>query len=187
VAQKNTAGRPRKAAPAPAGRAKKAAPAPPPPAPGPDLAKLLPYVGLAVAFWATLPQWSGPKLSVSNSKEVADHVIPGIAVLLASLVGIYASRRPQGPGALRFMGGLAVLLAGLWMMATHIPLVAQTARGGDDAGTWAATIYHFSSALAVFGLGLLWATVTWSEAGDEAQPAPARAGGAKANNAKAKK
>jgi hypothetical protein len=112
---------------------------------------VLPYVGLAVAFWATLPQWSGPKLSVSNSK--------------------------------------AVLLAGLWMMATHIPLVAQTARGGDDAGTWAATIYHFSSALAVFGLGLLWATATWSEAGDEPQraPAAARAGGAKANNAKAKK
>jgi hypothetical protein len=130
---------------------------------------------------------------VSNSKEVADHVIPGIAVLLASLVGIYATRRPQGPGGLRFMGGLAVLLAGLWMMATHIPLVIQTAQGGDDAGTWAATIYHFSSALAVFGLGLLWATVTWSEAGDEAQPATAGAGGgakpnnAKTNNAKAKK
>ena len=64
---------------------------------------------------------------------------------------------------------MAVLLAGLWMMATHLPLVAEATRG--DA-PWPATIYHTSAALAVFGLGLLWATVTWSEAGDDAKPAP---------------
>ncbi len=144
--------------------------APPPPA-GPDLARLLPLVGLGVALWASLPQYSGPKLSVDASKEVADHIIPAILVLLASVVGILAGRRPQGPGALRLIAGMAVLLAGLWMMATHIPLVAQTLRGGPDAASWAATIYHFSSALAVFGLGLLWSTVTWSEAEDSSQPA----------------
>ena len=102
---------------------------------------------------------------------MADHVIPGIAVLLACLAGIWASRRPQGPGAIRFMAGLGVLLAGLWMMATHIPLLMQNLRGDADAASWPATIYHMSSALAVFGLGLLWATVTWSEAGDESEPA----------------
>ena len=90
-------------------------------------------------------------------------------VVLASLAGIWASRRPQGPGAIRFMAGLAVLLAGLWMMATHLPLVFEAMR---DEAPWPATIYHTSSALAVFGLGLLWATVTWSEAGDEVEPAP---------------
>lgn len=141
------------------------------PAPGPDLAKLMPLVGLGVAVWASLPQYSGPKLNVSSSKEVADHIIPAVLVLLASIVGILAGRRPQGPGALRLIAGMAVLLAGLWMMATHIPLVAQTMRGGDDAASWAATIYHFSSALAVFGLGLLWSTVTWAEADDSSQPA----------------
>lgn len=141
-------------------------------APGPDLARILPLVGLAIAFWATLPQWSGPELSVDASKEVADHIVPGVAVLLASLVAIYAGRRPQGPGAIRFMAGLAVLLAGLWMMATHLPLLFQTIDGGPDAASWAATIYHNASAFAVFGLGLLWATVTWSEAGDEGEPAP---------------
>lgn len=152
----------------------KKAPAPkkqPAPAPGPDLAKLMPLVGLGVAVWASLPQYSGPKLNVSSSKEVADHIIPAVLVLLASIVGILAGRRPQGPGALRLIAGMAVLLAGLWMMATHIPLVAQTMRGGDDAASWAATIYHFSSALAVFGLGLLWSTVTWAEADDSSQPA----------------
>lgn len=131
----------------------------------------MPLIGLGVALWASLPKYSGPKLSVSSSKELADHIIPAVVVLLASIVGILAGRRAQGPGALRLIAGMAVLLAGLWMMATHIPLVAQTMRGGDDAASWAATIYHFSSALATFGLGLLWSTVTWAEADDSNQPA----------------
>lgn len=139
------------------------------PAPGPDLARLMPLVGLGVAVWASLPQYSGPKLYVEASKEVADHIIPAILVFLACIVGILAGRRPQGPGALRLIAGMAVLLAGLWMMATHVPLLLQTIRGGPDAASWPATIYHFASALAVFGLGLLWSTVTWAEADDSDQ------------------
>ncbi|HVL07249.1 MAG TPA: hypothetical protein VM388_14765 [Acidimicrobiales bacterium] len=141
------------------------------PAPGPDLARLMPLIGLGVAVWASLPQYSGPKLYVEASKEVADHIIPAILVLMASIVGIMAGRRPQGPGALRLIAGMVVLLAGLWMMATHIPLLLQTMRGGPDAASWAATIYHLASAMAVFGLGLLWSTVTWAEADDSDQPA----------------
>lgn len=143
--------------------------APPVAAAGPDLARILPIVGLGIAFWASLPQWSGPKLNVEPAKEVADHIIPAIVVVVASVVAILASRRAKGPGALRFMAGMVVLLAGLWMLATHLPLVAEAMR---DQAPWPATIYHTSSALAVFGLGLLWSTVTWSEAGDESQPAP---------------
>lgn len=137
-----------------------------PPA-GPDLPALVPIAGLFVAVWASLPKWSGPKLNVASSTEVADHVIPAIVILLASLVAIAAGRRAKGPGGTRFLAGMLVLLAGLWMMATHFPLLAEARRG--DA-PWPATIYHTSAALAVFGLGLLWATVTWSEAGD-AKPA----------------
>lgn len=145
-------------------------PAPRAPAakPAPDLAALMPLVGLAVAVWASLPKYSGPKLNVQASKEVVDHVFPAIVVLLASIAGIVAGRRTRGPGSMRFLGGLAVLLAGLWMMATHLPLVAQASRG--DA-PWPATIYHTSSALAVFGLGLLWATVTWPEAAEQPKAA----------------
>lgn len=139
------------------------------PAPGPDLPRLLPLVGLPVALWASLPQYSGPAINTSATTEVVDHIVPAIVVVLCSLVGIAASRRPQGPGALRFIAGLGVLLAGLWMLATHFPLLTQTMRGGPEAASWAATIYHTSSALAVFGLGLLWATVTWAEADDSDQ------------------
>jgi hypothetical protein len=131
--------------------------------PGPDLPALVALAGLFVAVWASLPRWSGPKLNVASSTEVVDHVIPAILVLLCSLLAINAGRRAKGPGGTRFLAGMGVLLAGLWMMATHLPLVAEARRG--DA-PWVATIYHTSAALAVFGLGLLWATVTWSEAGD---------------------
>jgi hypothetical protein len=133
-----------------------------------DAARILPLVGLPVAFWATLPQWSGPKLNVAASAEVVDHIIPAVFVVLASVVAILAGRRPQGPGALRLMAGMVVVLAGLWMLATHLPLVAQATR---DEAPWPATIYHTSSALAVFGLGLLWSAATWSEAGDDAERA----------------
>jgi len=135
---------------------------------GPDLARILPLAGLLVAFWASLPQWSGPKLNVAASAEVVDHIIPAVFVVLASVVAIQAGRRTQGPGALRLMAGMVVVLAGLWMVATHLPLVAQATR---DEAPWPATIYHTSSALAVFGLGLLWSAVTWAEAGDDSEPA----------------
>lgn len=134
--------------------------------PGPDLPALVAFAGLFVGVWASLPKYSGPKLNVAGSTEVVDHVIPAILVLLCSVVAIFAGRRAGGPGATRFLAGMGVLLAGLWMMATHLPLVAEARRG--DA-PWVATIYHTSAALAVFGLGLLWATVTWSEAGDSSQ------------------
>jgi hypothetical protein len=143
------------------------------PAPGPDLPRLMPLVGLGVAVWASLPQYSGPAINTSATTEIVDHIVPAVLILLASIVGILAGRRPQGPGALRLIAGMAVMLAGLWMLATHFPLVAQTMRGGPDAATWAATIYHTAPALAVFGLGLLWSTVTWAEADDSDQTAKA--------------
>ena len=151
----------------PSKKATAQAAAAPGPGPGPDLARIVPMFGFFVAIWASLPRYSGPKLNVAQSTEVVDHVIPAIVVLVASIAGIIASRRAQGPGAIRFLGGMAVLLAGLWMMATHLPLVAEATRG--DA-PWPATIYHTSAALAVFGLGLLWATVTWAEAGEASKP-----------------
>ncbi len=140
---------------------------------GPDLPRILAVAGLPVALWATLPQWSGPKLNVPASTEVVDHIIPAVFVVLASVVAIMAGRRPRGPGAMRLMAGMVVLLAGLWMVSTHLPLLAQATR---DEAPWSGTIYHTAAALAVFGLGLLWLAATWSEADDDAPPAATKPG-----------
>lgn len=129
-------------------------------APPPDVRRWLPVVGLFVAFWATLPQYSGPALNTEASKEVADHIIPAVLVAAACLAALALKHRGEGPGLTRFFAGMVVLLAGFWMLATHLPLVVQAF--GDDA-PWPGTIYHASSALAVFGLGLLWTVFHWSD------------------------
>ena len=150
----------------------------PPPAaarPEPDLRKWLPWAGIAVALWATLPKYSGPTLVTGPSKEVVDHIIPGIVVFVASVAALGASRRPvrpdAGPGITAFVAGLVILLAGFWMVATHVPLLFQAARG--DA-PWDATIYHSSAAFAVFGFGLIWTMAHWGDlAAAEAASRPA--------------
>jgi len=64
-------------------------------------------------------------------------------------------------GTVWLSAGLAILLGGLWMTATHLPLVAQAAR---QEAPWGATIYHSSSALAVLILGLVWTGSSWAGA-----------------------
>ncbi len=134
-------------------------PASDPPAPS-DVRRWLPLIGLAVAVWASLPQYSGPHLNTEPAKEVADHIFPAILVAAASLAALVVPRRGEGPGLTRFVAGAAVLLAGFWMVATHAPLLAQAFAG--DA-PWPGTIYHSSAALAVFGLGLMWTVSHWGD------------------------
>jgi hypothetical protein len=135
----------------------------------------LPWAGLVVGVWATLPKYSGPHLETKAANEVADHIIPGILVLVVSVycLATAGARSRRGPTLVPFVCGTLVLLAGFWMMATHIPLIAQALR--DEVG-WAPTIYHSSAALATFGLGLLWTAFHWRDlAAVEAAQAPAQA------------
>jgi hypothetical protein len=132
-----------------------------------DIRRYLPWAGIVVAVWATLPKYSGPTLVTKSSTEVVDHIIPGILVFIASVAALLAMRgREQaeaagkGPGLAAFVAGLVILLAGFWMVATHVPLVAQAIRG--DAN-WAPAIYHSSAAFAVFGFGLLWTVSHWPD------------------------
>ncbi len=125
-------------------------------------------IGLAVGVWALLPKYVTPPLNTSDTAEFADHVIPGIVILGASLACL-AFRTRERLSLVPLMAGMAIVLAGFWMVATHIPLMAQAFRG--DA-PWAGSIYHTASALAVFGLGLLWCTTHWPDlAALEAQEA----------------
>ncbi len=117
----------------------------------------LPLAGLAVGGWALLPPYSGPALNTETRVEVIDHVVPGI-VLLAVAVLCLAVRRATLPS------GLIVALCGLWMVATHVPLVRQAA---DGAAPWSAVAYHAAPSVAVLMVGLLWVVQTWSAEANE--------------------
>jgi hypothetical protein len=125
----------------------------------PDLRRWLPLIGLVVGLWAVLPKYVTPPLNTSDRAEFADHVIPGILVLGVSAACLLWANRER-LSLLPLVAGMVVVLAGFWMVATHIPLVVQ-ALGGD--APWAGTIYHTASALGTFGLGLLWCTAHWPD------------------------
>lgn len=128
--------------------------------PAPDIRQWLPVVGIVVAVVGMLPKFWSPPLNTDDTVEIVDHVVPGVIVLLACLATLAARRSPGGGGLIPFFSGMTVLLAGFWMFATHVPLVAEALT---DKAPWTATIYHSSTALAVFGLGLLWCVTHWSD------------------------
>lgn len=116
-----------------------------------------------MSAWAFLPPYSGPKLNTEMRVEVADHVVPSIVLLAVSLAVLALRRRRDAPPALPLVAGFLVTLAGLWMVATHVPLVGQAARG-EVGVSWGGAIYHSAPSLAVLVLGLVWIGAYWSEA-----------------------
>lgn len=112
-----------------------------------------------IGAWAVVPPYLGPKLDVAGRVEVADHVVPGIVVLLATLVTVLGLRRARA-SLVAFVAGLVILLAGMWMVATHLPLVRQAMRHEARVG---AVIFHTVPGLAVVALGLVWSVMAWSD------------------------
>ena len=127
----------------------------------PRLRRALPLLGMVVGLWALLPPYTGPHLNTEMRVEVADHVVPAVVLLLASAVAFLASRRPIGPPSTGLVCGLLVVLSGIWMTTTHVPLVAQASR---DEVTTGAAAYHTAPGLVVLALGLVWVALTWDEA-----------------------
>lgn len=127
-----------------------------------DVRRYLPFIGLLVAVWATLPKYSGPALHVKGgaATEFVDHIVPGIVIAVASLVCIAFWQRAKGPGLVPFSCGALALLCGLWMVATHWQLILQATR---NQAPWAGAIYHTTAAVAVFGFGLLWTMSHWPD------------------------
>ena len=128
---------------------------------------VLPLLGMVVGVWGSLPRFVDSGLLTDDRVEVVDHVVPGVVVIVVSLISVAVARRSSTPGPFLFVAGLVVLLAGLFMVATHVPLVMQATR---DEAPWGGTVFHTSAALAVFGLGLLWATTYWSATAPDAEP-----------------
>ncbi|HWF35831.1 MAG TPA: hypothetical protein VG295_10660, partial [Solirubrobacteraceae bacterium] len=82
--------------------------------------------------------------------EIVDHVVPGLVVI--AMVGVGLSSRLRSVAVMAY-SGLVVLLAGLWMVLTHIGLFRQ-AVGGQVS--WGPAAYHCSTAALVFLVGLTW-------------------------------
>ncbi|MFP5375461.1 MAG: hypothetical protein ACLGIO_01590, partial [Acidimicrobiia bacterium] len=98
----------------------------------------------------------------STRVEVADHVVPTVLMIALSVAALASARRPA-PGLFPLVAGMGVLLAGLWMTATHVPLVAQASRDEVSAG---AAAYHTVPGLAVLALGVVWVAAHWGDASD---------------------
>jgi hypothetical protein len=120
-------------------------------APPPSRPNRLLIAAAVIGVWAVLPPYSGPVLVTETKNEIADHVVP--SVLLLSMVAIALAGGYRSPNAMLGLG-LGIVLAGVWMTSTHVPLVAQALRG--DVG-WAATLWHTIPGLVVLGLGVTWA------------------------------
>ena len=124
-----------------------------------SLRRALPVVGLVTAAVAVLPPYTASDIGTSMRVEVADHVVPAVLIVVLSL-GALARRRRTTAGMFPLVAGFGVLLAGLWMTATHLPLVAQARRDEVDAGIAA---YHTVPGLIVLAFGVVWVAAHWSD------------------------
>ncbi len=127
------------------------------------LRRTLPVAGLIIGAWSVLPAYTGPSLATETRVEVADHVVPGVVLIVLSVTLVALERRRPASPTWRLVAGFAVLLSGIWMTATHVPLVAQAMRGEVSA---AATAYHTVPGLVVLALGLMWVGAHWEETSD---------------------
>ena len=123
---------------------------------------MLAGLGLLVGGWALLPPYSGPALNTADNVEFVDHVAPGVLVIAIALGSLLLARGERA-STLLFPAGLAIVLAGFWMTATHLPLVLQATR---QQAPWGATIYHSLPGLAVLALGVAW-TITYQSPASE--------------------
>ncbi len=119
-----------------------------------------PVAGLIVGVWAALPRWVTPAINTSDRAEFADHVVPSIVLIIVSVVTLVLLQRSPGSSSFMFVAGLVLVLAGLWMFATHVPLIAQALR---NEAPWGATIYHSASAVTVLLFGILWTAAHWND------------------------
>lgn len=122
----------------------------------------LPFAGLAVGLWAAIAPYAvlGPDLNASARNEFADHVVPGALLIVLSAVTLWRTRRGTEGGSFQLLAGFGILLAGLWMTATHVPLVKDARH---DIVPIDVTVWHALPGLVVMILGGLWAATYWSE------------------------
>jgi hypothetical protein len=107
-------------------------------------------VALVIGLYAMAPGFYLAGLHVKPGAEVVDHVVPGLVVIAMVGVAMLWGVRSYTVMA---VSGLIVVLAGFWMVLTHIGLFRQGVNGDVAFG---AAAYHCSTAILVFALGVTW-------------------------------
>lgn len=133
------------------------------------LKQSLPYIGLAVGVWALAAPYVllGPDLNAASKNEFADHVVPGLLMIVLSAVMLGRSRSDKTAGTTYpLIAGFGIVLAGIWMTATHLPLVRDARNDIVDGGVAA---WHTLPGLVVLAVGLVWAATFWSDAAPPAE------------------
>lgn len=107
----------------------------------------------ALAAWAMVVPWLaaavGLELDVATRLEIADHVVPGGIMLAAAAV---LAARSGAPGGVVWIGaGGVAFLTGLWITATHVPLIPQAV---DGLAPWGAALLHLSAGPPILAVGL---------------------------------
>ena len=125
------------------------------------ISKNLLAAGIVAGLLGILPFFVTPELDTARSAEIADHVVPGVLVVAAAGAVFLAHRRGGVTPTSFLVAALAILLAGIWMVSTHVPLLNQARRG--DA-PWGASLYHSAAAVIVLAVGVAWASAAWTQA-----------------------
>jgi predicted membrane channel-forming protein YqfA (hemolysin III family) len=108
----------------------------------------------AIGAWTVVVPFIGNALgldvNVKSIVEVVDHVVPGVIVVAAALyLRTLAGRRPLAGQSPALLAAGVSFLAGFWVFATHVPLVADAAKSRLP---WDAAIWHSIAALPVVAL-----------------------------------
>ena len=110
-----------------------------------------------LGIWSVLPPYVGPllglELNVAADVEVVDHVVPGVLVALcAGLAALLVRRDGSAQAGAPVLALTSVsFLAGLWQVATHVPLVLE---GGGSETPWDAVTLHSSPGPAILAIAL---------------------------------
>lgn len=115
--------------------------------------RLLARLMLVVGLWGTIAPYIGPEVPVKAIVEVVDHVVPGVVVLAVALFSLYRRRLEL------ITCGLSVLAA-LWMFTTHVPLLAQAARGEFP---WGGSLWMFVPSTLILALTVWAAMIAWRD------------------------
>lgn len=105
----------------------------------------------ALAAWTIVVPYLGRLLGlevdVAARVEIVDHVVPGAVATAAALyLNRVARRGPLAAERFALLASGVAFLAGFWVLATHVPLLADAA---DSDQSWSAALWHSATAVPI--------------------------------------